>query len=82
MTPAADGPPPRPGRRLLVRALLAALVIALATAGASATAGLMTLEDYIAPAPGDAHPIHAFGLGDTKPGSQQTVLLMGSDSRE
>ena len=81
MTPEAEGPPPRPGRRMLLRSLLAAVVIAVATAGASATAGLMELETIIDAPPGSGPAIPAVGIDRTRPGKPQTLLLLGSDRR-
>jgi LCP family protein required for cell wall assembly len=66
---------------MLLRSLLAALVIALATAGASATAGLMELETIIDAPAGGGPPIPPGGFDRTSPGKPQTILLLGSDRR-
>lgn len=80
MIAAPEGPPPRPGRRMLLRSALAALLIALFTAGASATAGLMELRTIIE-APRDFRPIPSVGIARTDAGKPQTLLLLGSDAR-
>jgi LCP family protein required for cell wall assembly len=66
---------------MLLRALLAGVVIAVATAGASATAGLLELEELIQPVPGGGPAIPQVGLEPTRSGEPQTILLMGSDRR-
>jgi polyisoprenyl-teichoic acid--peptidoglycan teichoic acid transferase len=71
----------RPGRRMLVRSVLAALAIALLTAGASATAVLLEVDRLVDP-PGEARvPIPSTHIATTAPGEPQTLLLLGSDAR-
>ena len=79
MTSPPDGPPPRPGRRMLLRSALAAGLIVLATAGASATAALLTIDEIL-PAPTPDRQIPDVGR-PVASGKPQTLLLMGSDRR-
>jgi LCP family protein required for cell wall assembly len=73
--------PPRVGLRLLLRAGGALLVIVLVTAGATATAGLLTLKSAI-PAPSRSQPaIVTKELDVAPPGDPQTIMLLGSDRR-
>lgn len=76
--------PPRAAWRLYKRFAIAAAIIALSTAGAVATAGLLEVKDYAtiighsAPIPG----IKAPGILDNvNSGGPQTILLLGSDRR-
>ena len=79
-----EGHPPRPGRSVVWRFLLAGLIIVAASAGGTATALLMEVDrlvdiyqDNLAP-----NPITEAGvLEDVEPGKPQTILLLGSDSR-
>jgi LCP family protein required for cell wall assembly len=66
---------------MLLRALLAAAVIVAATAGASATAGLLEIEELIRTVPRGGPAIPQVGLEPTRSGEPQTILLMGSDRR-
>jgi LCP family protein required for cell wall assembly len=72
---------------MLLKAFLAAFLIILLTAGASSTAALLKLDDWLdpeietkagEPAPGpDIKPVDP----PPEPGNPQTVLLVGSDGR-
>ena len=68
---------------MLLRSGLAALLIAVLTAGASATAALLQIDSFL-PDPDDdgdgGPPIFSPGP-KPKPGKPQTLLLMGSDRR-
>jgi len=73
--------PPREGLRFLLRASLALSLISLLTAGATATAGLLTIKEEITP-PDNAPPvIQTLAVTDAKPGAPQTLLILGSDRR-
>ncbi|UGS35080.1 LCP family protein [Capillimicrobium parvum] len=76
--------PPRPGRRLVLRILLAGVVIVLAAAGATATAALLqvkdiadTFQNFSAPLPKGTTDV----LADVDAGKPQTILVLGSDRR-
>jgi LCP family protein required for cell wall assembly len=71
---------PRPGRGALARSLLAAVVIAILTAGATATAALLKIDDYLPP-PKPAEILPRAPVEQSKPGKPQTILLLGSDKR-
>jgi LCP family protein required for cell wall assembly len=73
--------PPREGLRLLLRASGALVFIMLATAGATATAGLLTLKEAIPTAPASQPPIVTQELEVAKPGKPQTLMILGSDRR-
>jgi polyisoprenyl-teichoic acid--peptidoglycan teichoic acid transferase len=72
--------PPRRDRMFL-RSALAGLLIVLLTAGATATAALLELEQYVPP-PDEGPPIvEDDDIEIAKPGKPQTLLLLGSDRR-
>ena len=80
-------PAPRADRRMLVRALLAAVLIVALTAGATATAALLTLDSAL-PDPGAQKDESGHVIKPIKPvepppppGKPQTILLVGSDHR-
>jgi polyisoprenyl-teichoic acid--peptidoglycan teichoic acid transferase len=65
---------------VLLRSALASLLIVALTAGATATAGLLKLDDILPPTlRGDVIP--ELRTTPPKPGKPQTVLLLGSDRR-
>jgi LCP family protein required for cell wall assembly len=73
--------PPREGLRFLARALGSLVLIALLTAGATATASLLQIQDLIKP-PSSAPPaIHTPEVTEAPPGQPQTILILGSDRR-
>jgi LCP family protein required for cell wall assembly len=76
----AEERPPREGRRFLLRAGLSVALIALLTAAATATAGLLKIQDAIAP-PKNAPPPIVAPVDEAPPGSPQTILILGSDQR-
>ncbi len=79
MTP--EDRPPREGLRFLLRASLALALIVVLSAGATATAGLLTIKEQITP-PDDAPPaIKTLAVTDAKPGAPQTIMILGSDRR-
>jgi len=83
MNPLPEGPPERPGRRMLWRSFGAALLIVLLTAGATATAALLQIDDLL-PDEGDRaipKPIAKVAVEEAPPGKPQTLLLLGSDQR-
>jgi polyisoprenyl-teichoic acid--peptidoglycan teichoic acid transferase len=74
---------PERERRVLWRSFAAAILIVLLTAGASATAALLTIDDWIPdpdPGPGGREG-RQIDNEKPKPGKPQTILLMGSDKR-
>lgn len=80
----AEDRPPRPGRGVVWRFLLAGLVIVLASAGGTATALLMevdrlvdTFDRFSGPSPIKDPGV----LADVEPGEPQTIMLLGSDER-
>jgi LCP family protein required for cell wall assembly len=72
--------PPREGLRFLARAAGGLMLIVLLTAAATATAGLLKIKDEIAAPPGAPPPIKV-KVDPVKPGSPQTLLILGSDRR-
>ena len=75
-------PVPRPERGMLVRSVLAALLIVVLTAGASATAALLKIDDVLPPEPPEnSHEVIDVNTVPTKPGKPQTIMLLGSDKR-
>jgi polyisoprenyl-teichoic acid--peptidoglycan teichoic acid transferase len=84
MSSVVDEPPPRPGRHMSVRALLAGFVIVLMTAGALSWIGLLQL-DRVRDAFADA--ANGRSLGDlpeitpSEAGKPQTIMLLGTDGR-
>ena len=72
---------PGPERRVLWRSFGAAFLIVLLTAGATATAALLTLDDLIPEASHKGDVITSPGIAKPKSGKAQTILLMGSDRR-
>ena len=68
---------------MLVRSVLAALLIVVLTAGASATAALLKIDDVLPPEPGagSREVLRKVSVVPTKPGKPQTILLLGSDKR-
>lgn len=79
--PPPDGPPPRPGRRMLVRSGLAATLIMLATAGASSTAALLKIDDILPDRRAEDRIRGLPPIRTAEPGAPQTLLLLGSDRR-
>jgi LCP family protein required for cell wall assembly len=76
--------PPREGLRFLLRASLALVLIVVLTAGATATAALLKLEDVLVGNPADSPPPVRTKPGTitvAKPGKPQTLLILGSDRR-
>jgi polyisoprenyl-teichoic acid--peptidoglycan teichoic acid transferase len=71
-----------PGKRerTFLRSALAGLLIVLLTAGASATAALLEINEFVPPPDKDFLPPET-KLPETKPGKPQTLLLLGSDRR-
>ena len=79
---AGEERPPRPGLRMLLRAAAAVTTIVLLTLGATATAGMLAVEDFAdelrdpgAPVEGDER------IPRAEAGAPQTILLVGSDRR-
>lgn len=84
MNDGGDGVP-RHERGMLVRSLLAAVLIMVLTAGATATAALLKLDDLLPDEPdpraaGTYAPIKPVEP-PPKPGNPQTLLFIGSDHR-
>jgi LCP family protein required for cell wall assembly len=74
-------PAPEREKRVLLRSFAAALLIVLLTAGASATAALLTIDDWIPDPERPEDVITARVFAKPKAGKAQTILLMGSDRR-
>lgn len=76
------GPDSRPEPGMLVRSVLAAVLIVVLTAGASATAALLKIDQVL---PDIEDPTREIirdpGLNRVPPGKPQTILLLGSDKR-
>jgi LCP family protein required for cell wall assembly len=68
---------------MLVRSVLAAMLIVVLTAGASATAALLKIDEILPPEPegNSDQVIRRAPIVPTKPGKPQTILLLGSDKR-
>jgi LCP family protein required for cell wall assembly len=75
-----DDRPPREGLRLLLRGLGGALLIMLLAAGATATAGLLAVDD-LAQRISQAPEIKHAAVDEAPPGKPQTILVLGSDRR-
>jgi LCP family protein required for cell wall assembly len=73
--------PPREGLQFLLRAGLSVMVIALLTAAATATAGLLKIKDEIATPKGAPPPIKTKEITEAPPDAPQTILILGSDRR-
>jgi LCP family protein required for cell wall assembly len=82
-SPAGTGErPPRPGRGLLWRGLLAGVLICLMTAGAVSAAGLLQVEevlDILRKEGRAAIPVPELDRGEA--GKAQTLMILGSDRR-
>jgi polyisoprenyl-teichoic acid--peptidoglycan teichoic acid transferase len=78
-----DNRPPREGLSFLLRAFGSLVLIALLTAGATATASLLKIKTEITPPKSAPPPIKAAAgvIEDPKPGKPQTILILGSDRR-
>ena len=77
-----EAPPPRGGRGLLLRALLAGVLICLATAGAVSATVLLQVDDVltILREQGRA-PIEIPEIDRADAGKAQTLMILGSDMR-
>jgi LCP family protein required for cell wall assembly len=75
-----DDRPPREGLKLLLRGLGGALLIMLLAAGATATAGLLAVDD-LAKRISQAPEIKHAAVDNAPPGKPQTILVLGSDRR-
>jgi LCP family protein required for cell wall assembly len=76
--------PPRTGLRMLGGFALAALIIVVASAGATATAALLFIKDTTEIITGNAEtkiPGIEGALADVEAGKPQTIMLLGSDRR-
>ena len=76
-----DQRPPREGLRFLLRAFGSLALIVVLTAGATATASLLKLDDIITPPSNAPAPVKTKELTEAKPGKPQTILVLGSDRR-
>lgn len=85
MSTIPDDRPPRLAWSLYKRFALAALVIALCTAGTVATAGLLEVKGVADTIERFSKPIPGIGdkgvLDDVDPGGPQTIAILGSDRR-
>jgi LCP family protein required for cell wall assembly len=78
-----DTKPPRPGRRLLLRALVGAVLIFGCSAAAVASAGLLEVDQLIRIVKNESAPIPGIegALDNVPAGKAQTILVLGSDRR-
>src|ERR687885_2642544 len=78
-----DRKPPRPGRGLLVRAAIGAVLIVLCSAATVASAGLLEVDQLIRIVKSESAPIPGIegALDNVDPGKPQTILVLGSDRR-
>jgi polyisoprenyl-teichoic acid--peptidoglycan teichoic acid transferase len=78
-----DTKPPRPGRRLLLRALVGAVLIFGCSAAAVASAGLLEVDQLIRIVKNESAPIPGIegALDNVPAGKPQTILVLGSDRR-
>src|SRR3954467_280832 len=83
MGPVDDQKPPRPGRRLLWRAAIGALLIVACSAAAGASAGLREVDGLIRIVKSERPPLPGTrgALDNVKAGQPQTILVLGSDRR-
>jgi LCP family protein required for cell wall assembly len=82
--PPPEPKPPRPGRGLIWRYLLAGVLIALAAAGATATAALLQVKEVADIFSEVSVPLPkgtTGALDDVPAGQPQTILVLGSDRR-
>jgi LCP family protein required for cell wall assembly len=78
-----DRKPPRPGRGLLLRALIGAVLIFGCSAAAVASAGLLEVDELINIVKSESAPIPGIegALDNVPAGKPQTILVLGSDRR-
>src|ERR687886_2963589 len=78
-----DIKPPRPGRGLLLRALVGAVLIFGCAAATVASAGLLEVDQLIRIVKSESAPIPgiAGALDNVPAGKPQTILVLGSDRR-
>jgi LCP family protein required for cell wall assembly len=78
-----DTKPPRPGRELLKRAAVGAVLISLLSAATVASAGLLAVDELITIVKNESAPIPGIegALDDVDAGKPQTILVLGSDRR-
>ena len=78
-----DKKPPRPGRRLLFRATIGALLIFMCSAATVASAGLLEVDQLIRIVKSESAPIPGIegALDNVPAGKPQTILVLGSDRR-
>jgi polyisoprenyl-teichoic acid--peptidoglycan teichoic acid transferase len=83
MGPPADQKPPRPGRRLLIRSAIGALLIFVCSAATVASAGLLEVDQLIRIVKNESAPIPGIegALDNVPAGKPQTILVLGSDRR-
>jgi LCP family protein required for cell wall assembly len=83
MGPVDDQKPPRPGRGLLWRATIGALLIFACSAASVAAAGLLEVDQLIRIVKSESAPIPGIegALDNIPAGKPQTVLVLGSDRR-
>src|SRR4051794_41761491 len=83
MGPVEDQKPPRPGRRLLWRSAVGALLIVACSAATVASAGLLEVDQLIRIVKSESAPIPGIegALDNVPAGKAQTILVLGSDRR-
>ena len=83
MGPVDDQKPPRPGRGLLWRATIGALLIFACSAASVAAAGLLEVDQLIRIVKSESAPIPGIegALDNVPAGKPQTILVLGSDRR-
>jgi LCP family protein required for cell wall assembly len=78
-----DNKPPRPGRGLLFRAAIGALLIIVCSGATVAAAGLLEVNQLINIVKSESAPIPGIegALDNVRAGDPQTILVLGSDRR-
>jgi polyisoprenyl-teichoic acid--peptidoglycan teichoic acid transferase len=78
-----DTKPPRPGRGLLKRAAVGAVLVTMCSAATVASAGLLEVDQLITIVKSESAPIPGIegALDDVDTGKPQTILVLGSDRR-
>ncbi len=74
-------PPPRPGRKMLLRALLGGLTVMLLVGASVATAVVLEVKDDINIFIENSPPLPAVDTDPVPPSDPQTILVLGSDKR-
>jgi LCP family protein required for cell wall assembly len=76
-----EAPPPRPGRGMFWRALLAGILVMLSTAGAVSAYGLLQVNEVLDILREGRAPIEIPEIDRADAGKAQTLMILGSDIR-